>query len=57
MGSEVGHIRRSGSEAGADVVLVTSRTRMVKRVMDKLIPFSGMADEPWEVFVIEDPRK
>lgn len=33
------------------------RTRMVKRVMEKLIPFSGMADEPWEVFVIEDPRK
>ncbi|KAH8911902.1 hypothetical protein BR93DRAFT_32655 [Coniochaeta sp. PMI_546] len=32
------------------------RTRMVKRVMAKLIPFSGMADERWEVYVIEDPR-
>jgi hypothetical protein len=29
---------------------------MVRRVMEKLIPFSGMADEPWEVVVIEDPR-
>jgi hypothetical protein len=27
---------------------------MVKRVMRKLIPFSGMADEDWQVFVIED---
>ncbi|OIW23688.1 hypothetical protein CONLIGDRAFT_657827 [Coniochaeta ligniaria NRRL 30616] len=32
------------------------RTRMVKRVMAKLIPFSGMADENWEVCVIEDPH-
>lgn len=32
------------------------RTRMVKRVMAKLIPFSGMADEQWEVYVIEDPN-
>lgn len=32
------------------------RTRMVKRVMDKLIPFSGMADEKWDVCVIDDPR-
>ncbi|RKU49720.1 hypothetical protein DL546_009892 [Coniochaeta pulveracea] len=31
------------------------RTRMVKRVMAKLIPFSGMKDEDWEVHVIEDP--
>lgn len=32
------------------------RTRMVRRVMDRLIPFSGMADEKWEVCVIEDPN-
>lgn len=32
------------------------RTVRVKRVMRKLIPFSGMADEKWEIFVIEDPR-
>ncbi|KAB5554777.1 peptidase family M48-domain-containing protein [Coniochaeta sp. 2T2.1] len=32
------------------------RTTMVKRVMAKLIPFSGMADERWEVYVIEDPH-
>ncbi len=31
------------------------RTQRVKRVMSKLIPFSGMADENWEIFVIEDP--
>ncbi|KAK3373402.1 peptidase family M48-domain-containing protein, partial [Lasiosphaeria ovina] len=33
------------------------RTRRVKRVMRKLIPFSGMGDdEHWEIFVIEDPK-
>ncbi|KAK4449119.1 peptidase family M48-domain-containing protein [Podospora aff. communis PSN243] len=32
------------------------RTVRVKRVMRKLIPFSGMADEAWEIFVIEDPH-
>jgi predicted Zn-dependent protease len=32
------------------------RTKMVKRVMAKLIPFSGLADENWEVYVIDDPH-
>ena len=32
------------------------RTARVRRVMGKLIPFSGMADEKWEIFVIDDPR-
>ncbi|KAK1751232.1 mitochondrial metalloendopeptidase OMA1 [Echria macrotheca] len=32
------------------------RVLRVKRVMRKLIPFSGMADENWEIFVIDDPR-
>ncbi|KAI1439259.1 peptidase family M48-domain-containing protein [Xylaria sp. CBS 124048] len=32
------------------------RTRLVKRVMDRLIPFSGMEDAQWEVRVIDDPR-
>ncbi|KAK3945917.1 peptidase family M48-domain-containing protein [Diplogelasinospora grovesii] len=32
------------------------RTIRVKRVMQKLIPFSGMHDEDWEIFVIDDPR-
>ncbi|KAK5657332.1 hypothetical protein OQA88_3397 [Cercophora sp. LCS_1] len=32
------------------------RVQRVKRVMAKLIPFSGMVDEDWEIFVIEDPR-
>ena len=34
-----------------------SRTRTVNRVMAKLIPFSGMQDEAWQVFVIDDPSK
>ncbi len=25
--------------------------------MNKLIPFSGMVDENWEIFVIEDPSE
>ncbi|KAH8881541.1 hypothetical protein GQ53DRAFT_471920 [Thozetella sp. PMI_491] len=32
------------------------RTRRVQRVMSRLIPFSGMVDEEWEIFVIEDPN-
>ncbi|KAK0643106.1 peptidase family M48-domain-containing protein [Cercophora newfieldiana] len=32
------------------------RALRVKRVMRKLIPFSGMAGEDWEIFVIEDPH-
>lgn len=32
------------------------RTQRVKRVMAKLIPFSGMRDENWEIFVIDNPH-
>ncbi|CAJ2502881.1 Uu.00g102750.m01.CDS01 [Anthostomella pinea] len=32
------------------------RTRMVERVMARLIPVSGMEDAEWEVRVIDDPR-
>ncbi|KAI0405999.1 peptidase family M48-domain-containing protein [Xylaria palmicola] len=32
------------------------RTRLVKRVMKRLIPVSGMDGEEWEVRVIDDPR-
>jgi hypothetical protein len=32
------------------------RTIMVKRVMRRLIPVSGMEDSNWEVRVIDDPR-
>ncbi|KAI0005644.1 hypothetical protein F4779DRAFT_47931 [Xylariaceae sp. FL0662B] len=32
------------------------RTAMVKRVMRRLIPVSGMADAQWEVVVIDDPE-
>ncbi|KAK4131346.1 hypothetical protein BT67DRAFT_158062 [Trichocladium antarcticum] len=30
------------------------RTRRVKRVMARLVPFSGMAEDDWEVFVVDD---
>ncbi|KAI0206945.1 peptidase family M48-domain-containing protein [Astrocystis sublimbata] len=33
-----------------------ARTVMVKKVLDRLIPVSGMADEEWEVKVIDEPR-
>jgi metalloendopeptidase OMA1, mitochondrial len=32
------------------------RTLLVKRVMRRLIPVSGMADEEWEIRVIDDPK-
>jgi predicted Zn-dependent protease len=32
------------------------RTRLVKRVLERLIPVSGMEDSAWEVRVIEDPH-
>ena len=32
------------------------RTLMVKRVMKRLIPVSGMEDQNWEVMVIDDPQ-
>jgi metalloendopeptidase OMA1, mitochondrial len=33
------------------------RTQMVKRVMRRLIPVSGMEDSDWQVWVIDDPRR
>ncbi|GME21867.1 mitochondrial metalloendopeptidase oma1 [Neofusicoccum parvum] len=33
------------------------RVRMVQRVLDRLIPASGLTDENWEVHVIDDPQK
>ncbi|KAH8671028.1 peptidase family M48 [Xylariales sp. PMI_506] len=33
------------------------RTRMVQRVMRRLIPVSGMEDANWEVWVIDDPSQ
>ncbi|KAG7288617.1 hypothetical protein NEMBOFW57_004971 [Staphylotrichum longicolle] len=32
------------------------RTLRVKRVMARLIPFSGMQNEEWQVFVVDDPH-
>ncbi|KAF1981134.1 hypothetical protein K402DRAFT_250861 [Aulographum hederae CBS 113979] len=33
-----------------------SRTRLVKRVLQRLIPASGLTEENWEVHVIDDPQ-
>lgn len=33
------------------------KSRMVRRVLDRLIPHSGLQDEDWEVHVIDDPMK
>lgn len=33
------------------------KSRMVRRVLDRLIPHSGLQDEEWEVHVINDPMK
>ena len=33
------------------------KSRMVQRVLNRLIPHSGLEDEQWEVHVIEDPMK
>ena len=32
-------------------------SRMVRRVLDRLIPFSGATDSSWEVHVIDDPSQ
>lgn len=32
------------------------RTQRVKRVMSKLIPFSGLVDDDWEILVVDDPK-
>ena len=34
-----------------------TRTRQVQKVLDRLIPSSGLAGEKWEVHVIDDPQK
>lgn len=33
------------------------RTRLVRKVMSRLIPVSGMEDSEWEIRVIDDPNK
>ncbi|KAF2721732.1 hypothetical protein K431DRAFT_284653 [Polychaeton citri CBS 116435] len=33
------------------------KTRQVKRVLDRLIPNSGLEGEDWEIYVIEDPQQ
>ena len=32
-------------------------TKMVQRVLDRLIPASGLANQAWEVYVIDDPSQ
>ena len=31
------------------------RSKMVRRVLNRLIPVSGVQDSKWETFVIDDP--
>ncbi|KAI0114494.1 peptidase family M48-domain-containing protein [Nemania sp. FL0031] len=45
-------VERSGGRFLSDW---DGRTRLVKKVMRRLIPVSGMEDEEWEVRVIDDP--
>lgn len=33
------------------------RVKMVERVLQRLIPASGLTDEKWEVHVIDDPEQ
>ena len=33
------------------------RVRMVRRVMDRLIPVSGLQDQEWEIYVIESQER
>lgn len=32
-------------------------TQLVRKVLQRLIPASGLVDEKWEVFVIDDPKQ
>jgi len=33
------------------------RVRKVRRVLERLIPASGLTDQNWEIHVIDDPQK
>jgi len=45
-------------EYGSSILPTSSAEhRLVQRVLDRLIPASGLQDEQWEVHVIEDPQK
>ncbi|KAI1344771.1 peptidase family M48-domain-containing protein [Xylariaceae sp. FL0016] len=55
--AQVKHIEYEVERSGAYFLREWDpRTRMVKRVLNRLIPYSGMADAEWEVRVIEDPH-
>lgn len=32
-------------------------SKMVRRVLDRLIPAAGLKDAKWEVFVVDDPAQ
>jgi hypothetical protein len=49
-----GIIRDITEEGGKILPASDPRTRVVRRVMSRLIPVSGMADLNWEIHVIED---
>jgi hypothetical protein len=46
-------IMQEAHQAGALLPEWDGRSRMVQRVMDRLIPASGLENQKWEVHVIE----
>ncbi|KAK4546546.1 hypothetical protein LTR36_001763 [Oleoguttula mirabilis] len=45
-------------EYGSKIMPASSREhRLVQRVLDRLVPHSGLQDEEWEIHVIDDPMK
>ena len=50
-------VMQDAMSQGALVPAWDKRSRMVQRVMDRLIPASGLEDQKWEVNVIESNEK
>lgn len=50
-------VMQDAIEQGALLPEWDRRSRMVQRVMDRLIPASGLEDQKWEVHVIESDGK
>ena len=46
-------IMQEATQAGALLPEWDQRSRMVQRVMDRLIPASGLENQRWEVHVLE----
>ncbi|PHH82749.1 hypothetical protein CDD82_5005 [Ophiocordyceps australis] len=55
-GSEEQTIRAIAAQGGRFLSRWDSRTMIVERVMNRLIPVSGIKDQNWDIYVIDDPR-